>query len=112
MVSMDRFNKELRNIVEQLIKTYKPEKIILFGSLNSGKIWKGTDIDLFIIKSDIPDVGVDRIRELDKLIKYKLSTDFIVYKPEEVEERLKIGDPFIKKIFEEGKVIYDAAKNY
>ena len=31
-----------------------------------------------------------------------------VYKPEEVEQRLKMGDPFIKMIFEEGKVLYDA----
>ena len=40
--------------------------------------------------------GVDRIRQLDKLIKYKLATDFIVYTPTEVEQRLKVGDPFIK----------------
>ena len=69
---------------------------------------EGTDIDLFIIKKDVPNLGVDRIRQLDTLIKYKLSTDFIVYKPEEVEQRLKLGDPFIKSIFREGKVLYNA----
>ena len=52
--------------------------------------------------------GVDRIRQLDRLIKYKLATDFIVYTPTEVEQRLKVGDPFIKSIFSEGKVLYDA----
>ena len=34
------------------------------------------------------------------------AVDFIVYKPEEAEERLSLGDPFIKKIYEEGKVLY------
>ncbi|MEW6687156.1 MAG: nucleotidyltransferase domain-containing protein [Candidatus Edwardsbacteria bacterium] len=108
MISMERFNKEIQDIVEQLIRIYKPEKIILFGSLARGKMKEGTDIDFFIIKKDAPKLGIDRIRELDALIKYRLATDFIVYKPEEVNERLKLGDPFIKSILKEGKVIYDA----
>jgi hypothetical protein len=61
-----------------------------------------------IIKKDVPELGVDRIRELDALIKYRIVTDFIVYKPEEVKERLKLEDPFIKSILEEGKILYDA----
>ncbi|MFH1258959.1 MAG: nucleotidyltransferase domain-containing protein [Elusimicrobiota bacterium] len=109
MITKAKFNKEVKNILEQLVKLYKPEKIILFGSLAGGKINKGTDIDLFIIKKDVPKFGADRIRQLDKLIKYKLATDFIVYKPIEVRERLKSGDPFVKNIFTEGKVLYDAA---
>ena len=108
MVSRDRFNKEVRNIVNQLIKLYKPEKIILFGSLAAGKISEGTDIDIFIIKNDVPELGVDRIRQLDALIKYSLATDFIVYKPDELERRLKMGDPFVENILEEGKVLYAA----
>jgi len=75
MVPKNQFDKEIRNIVNQLISLYKPEKIILFGSLAKGKVRQGTDIDLFIIKSDVPDLGVDRIRQLDALIKYRPATD-------------------------------------
>ena len=109
MVSKDQFDKEIQNIVSQLVHLYKPEKIILFGSLAKGRVKPGTDIDLFIIKSDVPEFGVDRIRQLDALIKYRLATDFIVYRPEELEQRLKLGDPFVKTILKEGKVLYDAA---
>jgi predicted nucleotidyltransferase len=109
MISKDQFDKEIQNIVNQLVRLYKPEKIILFGSLAKGQIEQGTDIDLFIIKSDVPELGVDRIRQLDALIKYRLATDFIVYKPQELEQRLKLGDPFVKTILKEGKVLYDAA---
>lgn len=108
MLTKDKFYKEIKNIVEQLIRLYKPDKIILFGSLVNDDINEGTDIDLFIIKKNIPNLGIDRIRQLDALIKYKLATDFIVYKPEELKERLQLGDPFVKNILKEGKVLYDA----
>lgn len=108
MINQKRLNEELRNIVSQLINLYKPQKIILFGSLANGKIGEGTDIDLFIIKNNIPKYGIDRIRQLDLLIKYKYATDFIVYKSSEVKQRIKLGDPFIKSIIEDGKILYEA----
>jgi predicted nucleotidyltransferase len=109
MMSKDQFDIEVQNILEQLVRLYKPEKVILFGSLAEGRIHDGTDIDLFIIKSDVPELGVERIRQLDGLIKYRLATDFIVYRPEEVRQRLKLGDPFVKSILDKGKVLYEAA---
>ncbi len=109
MISKEQFDKEVGNIVSQLVTLYKPEKIFLFGSLAEGRVKQGTDIDLFIIKKDVPELGVDRIRQLDALIKYGLATDFIVYRPDEVEQRLKLGDPFIRNILEKGKVLYNAA---
>ncbi len=109
MVSKDEFDREVRSIVRQLLRLYKPQRVILFGSLVRGDIKPGTDIDLFIVKNGVPKLGVDRIRELDALVTYKLATDFVVYTPAEVEQRRLLGDPFIKSIMEEGRVLYDAA---
>ena len=78
----------------------------MFGSLAREKE-NPTDIDLFIMKKDPPYIGAERIRELDRLIQYNIATDFIVYTPEEVNKRMRLGDPFIKTIFNEGKVLYD-----
>jgi len=109
MVAKSRFDEEIGNIVEQLVRLYNPVKIILFGSLAEGQIHESSDIDLFIIKNDVPETGVDRIRQLDRLIKYSLATDFIVYRPDELARRLKMGDPFVKTILDKGKVLYEAA---
>ena len=97
--------KEIDSIKNQLIEKYKPEKIILFGSAAWGE-GEVNDIDFLIIKSDTPYYGIDRMRELDRLIKRNIAADMLVYRPEEIKERLELGDPFIKKIFKDGKVIY------
>jgi len=102
------FEAEIQKITDQLIQIYKPEKIILFGSLAGGEIHSGSDIDLFIIKRDVPELGVNRIRQLDALIKYKLATDFIVYRPDEVESSLRMGDPFVEYVLQQGRILYSA----
>lgn len=97
--------KEINSIKNQLIEKYKPEKIIMFGSAAWGEE-EINDIDLLIIKADTPYYGIDRMRELDRLIERNIAADMLVYRPEEIKERLEVGDPFIKKIFKEGKVLY------
>jgi uncharacterized protein len=95
----------IHDITAQLIEKYRPEKIILFGSAASGA-GEIKDIDFFIVKNDIPHYGADRILELYRLIKTDVPVDYIVYKPEETENRLALGDPFVKKILIEGKLLY------
>lgn len=100
------FAKEIENIVNQIIEKYKPEKIILFGSTARGEYGPDSDADFLIIKKDTPFYGADRIRELSRIIDREIPVDFLVYRPEEFEKRLKIGDPFLKSILEEGRVLY------
>jgi len=99
--------KEVKKVIEQMVIKYKPEKIIIFGSYVKGDFSKDSDLDFLIIKNDVPKYGVDRIRELSKLIDRKIPCDFFICKQEELEKRLKLGDPFIKKILKEGEVVYD-----
>jgi len=96
---------QIENIKNQLIEKYRPEKIILFGSAAWGE-GDINDIDMFIVKRDVPYYGADRLMELYRLVDVDAPVDYIVYKPEEAEERLSLGDPFVKKIFGSGKVLY------
>ncbi len=96
---------EIDHIRTQLIDKYKPVKIILFGSA-ARDAEEINDIDFFIVKKDVPYYGADRIHELYRLLDTNLPADYLVYTPAEVEERLRLGDPFVKKIFREGKVLY------
>jgi predicted nucleotidyltransferase len=100
------FEKEIENITAQIIEKYRPEKIILFGSAFQGKFTPDSDVDLLVIKKDTPLYGADRIRELSRIIDRNIPVDFLVYRPEEFEKRLKMGDPFLKAVLKEGKVLY------
>ncbi len=104
MTNIEIENK-INNIRDQLVKKYHPEKIILFGSA----AWGGeenNDIDLFIVKKDVPYYGAERMAELYNIVDADIPVDFIVYKPEEAEKYLALGDPFLKNIYSEGKVLY------
>jgi predicted nucleotidyltransferase len=92
-------------LCKQLVTKYAPERIILFGSAarEEGEV---NDVDLFIIKDDVPHLGADRIRELYRLMDTDLPVDYLVYRPEEVAERLSLGDPFVVSVLSEGRVLY------
>ena len=100
------FAKEVEKITRQIIEKYKPERIILFGSAARGEFGPDSDADFLIIKRNTPLYGADRIRELSPLIDRIIPLDLVVYRPEEFEERVRLGDPFLQAIIKEGKVLY------
>jgi predicted nucleotidyltransferase len=97
---------EIQNIIDQIVQKYKPLKIILFGSAGRREYDKVNDLDFLIIKKDVPEYGLARMRELDELIDRNIAADMLVYRPDEFEERVKLGDPFITSILREGRVLY------
>jgi predicted nucleotidyltransferase len=97
--------KEIEYISGQIVKKYNPQKIILFGSAAQGKFTPDSDLDFFIIKDD-PRSGGERIYDVSGMFEHNVSTDVLVYTPQEIEKCLKWGDPFVKEIFSSGKVIY------
>lgn len=97
---------EIESITKQLIEKYGPEKIILFGSAARDDRDQVNDLDFLIIKQDVPFYGIDRMRELDELIERNMAADMLVYRPDEFENRMRMGDPFLKTILREGRVLY------
>jgi len=95
----------IESLKQELLIKYAPEKIILFGSA-SRDTDEINDVDLLIVKDDVPHLGVDRIRQLFRIIETDLPVDYLVYRPSEVAERLALGDPFVTDIFKEGRLLH------
>jgi predicted nucleotidyltransferase len=101
-----RITLEIEHILRQIIEKYKPLKVILFGSAAHGRYEECNDLDFLIIKDDVPLYGLQRMRELDDLIDRTMAADMIVYRSDELEDRLELGDPFVKAILKEGRILY------
>lgn len=95
----------LENILNRIIEGYGPEKVYLFGSSIWGERREDSDIDLFIVK-DSKDDRYKRQVEVRRFVRGEAPVDLLVYTPSEVERRVNMGDLFIKKIINEGKLLY------
>ncbi len=106
-----KIDKILNEIVEKLQREYKPLKIILYGSYAYGNPNVDSDIDLLILKNT-NERNVDRFVKVKKIIynpKRKIPVSPLIYSPDEVKERLRIGDDFIKEILNKGVTLYEKA---
>lgn len=101
-----QIEKEIQSVVKQLVEKYKPEKVILFGSAAKGEFSLDSDLDFLIIKEQVPANGIERRWEVRKIIKKRVPADFLVYRQEEMDTSLQLGDPFITTILEEGRILY------
>lgn len=98
---------EIRNLTQTISDQYKPKKIILFGSAARDEFGKNSDLDFLIIKNTSKP-RYQRSPEVYRCLRNRtLPIDILVYTPEEIQERLSLGDFFIKRVLKEGKVLYD-----
>ncbi|MEK6715714.1 MAG: nucleotidyltransferase domain-containing protein [Candidatus Omnitrophota bacterium] len=104
-----KFKKQIWFLTQQIKEEYRPQKIILYGSAAKNKATRDSDIDIFIIKNTHKRL-INRINDVLNLVDSNIPIEPIVYTPIEVKARLKLGDPFITDIVNEGIVLYEKRK--
>lgn len=106
----NQFQQQLDTIVQKIVSSYQPEKIVLFGSAARGRMNAESDIDLFIVKPHQKPRHQRSTEVYDLLWDVdRPPLDVLVYTPEEVQQRLALGDWFVKRVMDEGKVLYGRA---
>ena len=99
--------KFLHTIVKNIVKEFKPNKILLFGSHAYGKPTLNSDLDLLIIKNTHLSFA-ERARCVSRIIgRHVFPLDLIILTPEEIQRRLKGFDPFLEDALTRGKILYD-----
>lgn len=101
------FDQEIKSITDQIIKNYKPEKIILFGSCARGNPTESSDIDLLIVKQTKKN-RLERTKEVFLFVDHTLPFEPIILTPQEVKSRYQANDYFLQDALKEGEVIYDS----
>lgn len=91
----------------KIVNHFHPEKIILFGSHVWGDPTNYSDVDILVIM-DVEGSSFQKEAEISKIARPKLlPMNIIVRTPEQIRYRIKIGDPFINRILNEGEVLYE-----
>lgn len=100
-------SKEIKKLSEQIAREFQPQKIILFGSHAYGKPAWDSDVDLLVVMpfKGRPNRQAVKIRSrIDTAVAF----DLLVRTPQQISQRLAMGDTFMRNIFEHGKVVYEA----
>ncbi|MDM8531478.1 nucleotidyltransferase domain-containing protein [Anaerolineales bacterium HSG25] len=102
-----RLNQTIAHILSILVTQYKPQKVILFGSVATDSVGEWSDIDLVIIKeTSLP--FLQRLREVSLLCRASVGVDYLVYTPSEFEQMITEKNPFIiDEVLNKGKLLYD-----
>ncbi|MFA4817486.1 MAG: nucleotidyltransferase domain-containing protein [Parcubacteria group bacterium] len=105
-MSEEEIREKIEEITDKIVREYQPEKIILFGSYAWGTPNKDSDLDFFIVKEAENTRTI--AREIDRSVfpRY-VAMDFVVYTPEKFQKWKSLGDPFLTKIINQGKLLYE-----
>ena len=97
----------LSEMVSKIVKHFHPDKVILFGSRAWGKPTAESDVDILVVM-DLEGSPIRKAAEISTIARPKfLPMDIIVRTPDEIERRIRIGDPFIRRIMDKGEVLYE-----
>lgn len=97
--------EQIQSVADKIAKEFQPEKIILFGSYAWGTPTKDSDIDLCVIKETDNTESIEH-RVSMFLYPRPFPIDILVYRPGQIQSRYKMGDFFVKKIMNQGSILY------
>jgi predicted nucleotidyltransferase len=102
--------RSIRALANKIAHAFQPEKIILFGSYAYGKPKPESDVDLLIVMSTSLRSRQQRLQISRALSPRPFPLDIVVRTPEQVRERIALGDSFLSEIASRGRVLYARAR--
>ncbi len=93
--------------VSDLVREFKPERVVLFGSRARGGAGADSDVDLLVVMRHAGPSAKQAAR-IRQRIRPGFPLDLIVRTPGKLRRRLAMGDGFIRGILESGRVLYEA----
>jgi predicted nucleotidyltransferase len=94
------------DVARQIAEKFKPIKIILFGSYAYGTPRRESDVDLLVVmETSIKEIQQEIL--ILKSVEHRFGLDILVKTPNTFNERIKMGDTFLREIARKGKVLYE-----
>jgi predicted nucleotidyltransferase len=99
--------ERLEDVTGRIVDAFAPQRIILFGSHAYGQPNSDSDVDLLVVmeSDERPAARATRVSRLLRPRPFPM--DIVVRTPQEVQERLEMGDYFMREVIEQGRVLYE-----
>jgi len=99
--------RELKRLVRQIVETFHPQKVILFGSRAYGAPTRDSDVDLLVIMHTRRR-PLHVAAEISAAIDHPFPIDILVLRPADWDQYLAEGACFAVQVAEHGLTMYEA----
>src|SRR5580704_11492733 len=97
----------IQAFVDQVVRQFRPAKVILFGSHANGHPTEDSDVDLMLIMRHRGS-SAKTATEIRLACPRAFPMDLLVRTPAEVRRRLRMGDQFLREITSNGIVLHES----
>lgn len=106
-VSLDSEDKNLEEIVRRIVKTFNPERIVLFGSKVRGEADENSDVDLLVVLSFQGSKFDMTMKLREATADISVAKDIVPVTPEEFRKYKDYPGTIVRPAHLEGKVLYE-----
>jgi predicted nucleotidyltransferase len=100
--------QQIEDYAAAIGRKFRPQRIILFGSYAYGKPTPDSDVDLLVVMRH-RGRGMNKAIEIETKVPAPFPCDLLVRSPRKLQERLVLGDFFLREIVAKGQVLYETA---
>lgn len=99
--------RQIEEYVGEVVRQFRPERVVLFGSHATGTARQDSDVDLLVVMRH-KGAAAEQAARIRCSVRAGFPLDIIVRSPAAIKERLAMGDGFIRDILEHGRVLHEA----
>ena len=99
--------ESIQEFGDRIAAEYRPLRVVLFGSYAGGSAGPESDVDLLVI---MPFEGHPARKSVEMRLRLRpaFPLDLLIRTPEYIQQRIGLGDPFVKGLPEHGQVLPEA----
>ena len=98
--------EKIKDFGMRIAREFHPERVILFGSFASDQANEDSDVDLLVIM-DYEGKPWRTAACIRQTLRPDFPMDLLVRTPEQVHQRIQMGDSFFKDITKRGTILYE-----
>jgi len=98
---------DIRKVVQRIVERFRPRRVLLFGSYAYGEPTPDSGVDL-LVEMETPLRNVEQAVEIRMAVDFPFPTELLVRKPQQIAERLAMGDVFFREVVTKGVTLYEA----